>query len=103
MNISLHRKSDDKYTLGELWPGIFKILKKTPMQLDVENINHLLFIRNFIGCHYNEWAESLSDMEVQSFAHSVQELYEKVFCTNCLNWLTKKDKIYSCNCGLLSY
>lgn len=103
MNISLHRKSDDKYTLGELWPGIFKILKKTPMQLNVENINHLLFIRNFIGCHYNEWAESLSDMEIQSFAHSVQELYEKVFCTNCLSWLTKKDKIYSCNCGLLSY
>lgn len=103
MSISIHRKSDDKYTLGELWPGIFKILKKTALQSQVENINHLLFIRNFIGCHYNEWAESLSDMEILSFAKSVQELYNAVFCTNCMSWITKNDKIYSCNCGLLRY
>lgn len=101
MSISLHRKNDDKYTLGELWPGIYKILKKTALKSIVDNINHLLFIRNFIGCHYNEWAESLSDMEIHSFAHSVQELYENVFCTNCLSWLTKKDKIYTCNCEQL--
>ena len=103
MSISLHRKIDDKYTLGELWPGVFKILKKTPLQPLVENINHLLFIQNFIGCHYNEWAESLSDMEILSFAKSVQELYNKIFCSECLSWITKRDKEYSCCCRLLKY
>lgn len=103
MSISLHRKIDDKYTLGELWPGIFKILKKTPLLPLVENINHLLFIRNFIGCHYNEWAESLSDMEILSFAKAVQELYNNVFCSECLSWITKRDKEYSCCCKSLKY
>lgn len=101
LNISIHRKIDDKYTLGELWPGIFKILKKTKLQQHVENINHLLFIRNFIGCHYNEWAESLSDTEIMSFANSVQELYKGVFCIECLSWVTKSDKEYICNCRKL--
>lgn len=103
MNISIHRKNDDKYTLGELWPGLFKILKNTALKSQVENINHLLFIRNFIGCHYNEWAESLSDMEIMTFANSVQELYEGVFCSECLSWLTKSDKKYICNCGKLEF
>ena len=103
LSISLHRKSDDKYTLGELWPGIFKILKKTHLHDEAETINHLLFIRNFIGCHYNEWAEGLSDKEILSFATSVQKLYEGVFCTECLSWLTKSEKSYKCTCGLLSF
>lgn len=102
LSIALHRKADDKYTLGELWPGIYKILKKTSLKDCVESLNQLLFIRNFIGCHYNEWAESLSDKEIREFALCVQKLYEDVFCVECCSWVTKFDKNYMCNCNKIS-
>lgn len=101
LSISLHRKAEDKYTLGELWPGIFKILKKSSLNQMASKINHFLFIRNFIGCHYNEWAESLSNQEIIEFANSVQSLYESVFCCDCACWITKLDNEFKCKCGAL--
>lgn len=64
LNTTIKRKIDDKYTIGDLWPGIKKVLKKSILSKIVENIDSLLLIRNILGCHYNEWAESLSNDEI---------------------------------------
>ena len=70
-----------------------------------EEVDKLLFIRNLLGCHYNQWADALSDEEVLRFAHSVQSLYEGAYCSTCLSWIratASGTKDISCNCGSLN-
>lgn len=105
LEISIHRKKDDKYTIGDLWPGIKKIFKKHAFSSLIEEIDTLLIIRNLIGSHYNEWAQSLSDQEVDEFARHIQSLYKQVFCPNCLNWikLGNGNIIAECDCRHLQF
>lgn len=106
LNCSIERKAGDKYTIGDLWPSIKKSLKKTSLNPIVERIDKLLCIRNLLGCHYNEWAESFADEEVQLFAESVQELYDKTYCSNCNNWIIKsrsKGILFECQCRHLQW
>ena len=61
LRIDIKRVRDDKYTIGDLWPGIRKQLKKSKeLETLVESINNSLYIRNLLACHYNEWAIALS-------------------------------------------
>lgn len=101
LNTTIKRKIDDKYTIGDLWPGIKKVLKKSILSKIVENIDSLLLIRNILGCHYNEWAESLSNDEILFFAKNIQDLYDNVFCEKCGCWLTNSldsSIIAECKC-----
>ena len=95
--ISIHRRRDDKYTIGDLWPGLFKIMKASPeFKVIVEGIDESLYIRNLLGSHYNEWATSLSDQEIREFAFNVQKLYDYTFCKKCLSWISITNKTNSC-------
>ena len=72
----------------------------------IDTIDKSLCIRNLLGCHYNEWAEAFDDNEVQEFAMSVQELYEKCYCSSCNNWIEKsktKGISYECKCRHIQY
>ena len=89
--ISVKRTPDDKYTIGELWPGINKMLKSDRTLKDLlGEIDREMMVRNMMGCHANEWSQSMSDEEVKSFAYNVQTLYEKVYCTSCHTWITSR-------------
>lgn len=104
LNCSIKRVEFDKYTLGDLWPSVRKALNKTTLASTAEEIDKLLFIRNLLGCHYNQWADALSDEEVLCFSNSIQLLYEGAYCSKCLSWIKVDSygkKIASCNCGLL--
>lgn len=98
LHISIHRTYGDKYTIGDLWPGIKKVLKKTSLNELISSIDSLLSIRNMLGCHYNEWALALSDNEIISFANYVQELYDKVFCKECMSWISILPLTQSISC-----
>lgn len=92
LKIDIKRVRDDKYTIGDLWPGIRKHLKKSKdMETLIESINNSLYIRNLLACHYNEWAIALSDQEISEFAYNIQKLYEKTFCQKCLSWISSQD------------
>ena len=106
--ISVKRTPDDKYTIGELWPGIYKIMKSAVgLNELLSEVDRELMVRNMIGCHANEWSESMSDEEVKSFAKNVLALYEKVYCSTCHTWLTTKTctgkLIVECRCRALQY
>lgn len=101
--ITVKRTPDDKYTIGDLWPGIHKLLKSSPvLNKLVSEINAQLMVRNMLGCHANEWSLSMSDEEVKIFAKNVQNLYENVYCTSCNTWINNKTCpspiIAECNC-----
>lgn len=102
---SVKRRDDEKYTIGDLWGGIKKIMSKTEVKDLIDQIDQLLFIRNLLGCHYNEWAESLSDSEVKQFAKTIQELYDKTFCEKCNTWISLtnlKNPVAECRCRHMS-
>lgn len=106
--ISVKRTPDDKYTIGELWPGIKASFKGNAEMKDfLGELDREVMARNMIGCHANEWAQGMSDKEVLSFAKRVQEFYERSYCPNCNTWITTKtctgNLIAECRCRKLQY
>lgn len=95
------RRKEDKYTLGDLWPGIYKILKKTKMKSIVDEIDKWIHLRNLVGAHYNEWSRSVSLQEARSFAEAVLLLFWGVRCNKCFRWiepLGTQGKHWACRC-----
>jgi energy-coupling factor transporter ATP-binding protein EcfA2 len=102
---SIIRKKGDKYTLGDLWPGIYKTLKKTNMKVVVDEVDKWLHLRNLVGAHYNEWARSLSLQEAQLFAEAVLHIFWEVRCNKCFRWiepLGSQGKHWACRCKKLN-
>lgn len=106
--ISVKRTMDDKYTIGDLWPGIVAAFKgDKEMKAFLGELDRDVMVRNMIGCHANEWAQGMSDGEVKSFANRVQELYERSYCPECNSWITTKTCfgkfIAECRCRKIQY
>lgn len=104
--ISVTRRRGDKYTLGDLWPGVSKAISKTASASVAKNVNDLLQVRNLVGAHYNEWGQSLTNQDAQLFGKVVMELYSSVRCSSCFQWIGKSDdrqQFLSCRCGKLFY
>ena len=102
LSISVTRRKDDKYTLGDLWPGVYKILRRTNIQVPAEKVDKWLHLRNLVGAHYNEWAQSVSDQEARYFGETVLELFNLVRCPKCLRWVDElhQGKVWQCRCSL---
>ena len=91
LSVSVKRMPDDKYTIGDLWPGIYKMLNASMNMQDLlGELDRELMVRNMMGCHANEWSQSMSDEEVRSFAENVQLLYGRVYCNDCNTWITSR-------------
>jgi len=102
--IAVTRRPEDKYTIGDLWPGIYKVIKRTEISSIADEVNKTLYLRNMIGGHYNEWAQTLSRAEASQFGDSILALYEKVFCRKCGRWIeevrigAQAGRRWSCRC-----
>ena len=104
LSTSIIRRKDDRYTLGDLFPGISKILKKTEIRPIIEEVEKWLHLRNLIGAHFNEWALSLSLEEAVNFGEAVLKFYEKLKCQGCSSWIINNPSLlfYTCRCGLIT-
>jgi hypothetical protein len=79
--ISVIRRKDDNYTLGDLWPGVQKVLRKTNIQSTSQEVDKWLHLRNLVGAHYNEWALSTSNEEACLLGEAMRDkLSIFVFC-----------------------
>lgn len=92
------RRPGDRYTLGDLWPGIVKTLKKTELKGTLDDINLRLDVRNLLGAHFNEDADSIPWSDVKALAEDVLSLYERVYCSRCGSWIAKPG--LACNCAV---
>jgi hypothetical protein len=104
LRISIKRALDDKYTLGDLWPGLVKALKRSHVRDVVADINDVMEMRNLVGAHYNSWAESLDWEDARGFAEKVLELFRAMHCDACLAWVTttvEARDTATCSCGAL--
>lgn len=96
------RRYGDLYTLGDLWPGVSKHLKKSSVKDMVDRVTELLQLRNLLGAHYNEWAQSLTDKEARDFGEAVQSLLAAVQCETCGGWILPSadgKPPWRCGCG----
>lgn len=102
LHTSVERKAEDKYTLGDLWPGVRKALRKTVADGPADQINDSMYLRNIAGAHYNDWASVLSLAEATEFAEAVVQLIDRTFCPNCGSWIVlakSPGTKASCTCG----
>jgi hypothetical protein len=86
LEASVTRRPKDRYTLGDLWPGVSKILRKNgpgPCREALSDIDAFLALRNIVGAHYNEWATSLSSAEAVDFANVVIRFWDATHCSTC--------------------
>lgn len=86
LGTSVTRRHGDKYTLADTWNGVQKQLKKagTPDAIDaVASVDKFLTLRNLVGAHYNEWAQSISRNEATDFGKSAMALWRAAFCPQC--------------------
>ena len=102
LGTSVTRRKEDKYTLGDLWPGVAKKLRKTNLATYAEEVDKWIHLRNLVGAHYNEWAHTLSLNDAESFCAAVCALYRGVFCKSCFTWVEEMaSDNYRCRCEQL--
>ena len=102
---SVTRRRADRYTLGDLWPGVAKKLKKTRIASIAEDVTQSAVFRNLVGAHFNEWARSLSTAEASRFGSSVLALVSAVRCGDCGTWLLPGGDSavrWTCKCGAVA-
>ena len=102
LGTSVKRTNGDKYTLGALWPGVAKELRRHGLATICDPIDRHYSLRNLAGAHFNEWAGSLSRDEAESFGDSVQNLVRSTWCPTCNDWIAKDGSVTRCQCGKLA-
>ncbi|MFB8040613.1 AAA family ATPase [Streptomyces hydrogenans] len=101
--ISVKRKREDAYTLADMWPGIKKELKNTNCAEIVTQVDRWSHLRNAVGAHYNEWAESVTWTEAEAFGKAVLAFYSQAHCASCGQWVERSgSRNYSCRCGTVT-
>jgi hypothetical protein len=107
---SITRRPGDRYTIGDLWPGVASILGKrgTPaMGEAVKELAAFQDLRNMVGAHYNEFAASLSSRESLEFGQLTLNLWKAVRCATCGAYFGKYSSTtgraptygFLCNCA----
>lgn len=100
LGVSVVRKRDDKYTLGDLWPGVAKSLRKRGLAEVVAKVDSLKDLRNLLGAHHNEWAAAFPLDEARFFGEAVHELTTLTYCDQCMDWVSAiGDTAARCSCG----
>ena len=115
----LPRNARAEYTLGALADGIDKKLAAVLRTEYTDPTNSLIgtneirpligaasssqWVRNAVGCHFNNLDSQIPDSEVLQFANAVLALAKALICDGCRT-LTTKDKTgsnWQCRCGAL--
>lgn len=99
---SVSRRRGDRYTLGDLWPGVSKKLLKSTAAAEAEAVERTKILRNLVGAHFNDWARSVSISEATGFGRAVQNLLARTFCGTCHSWLlpaARNATAWKCKCG----
>jgi len=99
LGASVPRRQGDRYTLGDLWPGVAKLLRKVGLAARVDSVNQRLEIRNLLGGHFNDYADSIAWSDIRLLAEDVLAIYGAVYCDLCDDWIAKRGDATTCRCG----
>jgi hypothetical protein len=93
------RKKDDRYTLGDLWDPVATSLSQIGLTPAVDEVGRRIQLRNLVGAHYVEWAQTFADAEARQFARAVLALVDSVICRRCGGWIARGQNGWACRCG----
>lgn len=99
------------YTIDPLWSG-FRSRAKSNLgfwqaaEATIESVETLRHQRNWVGAHWNEWAQQLTEVEADSFTKGVLKLRALVFCSECDRFaarIAQLDGVWACKGEHLRY
>jgi|HubBroStandDraft_6_1064221.scaffolds.fasta_scaffold02231_5 recombinational DNA repair ATPase RecF len=94
LRLSVPAKPGERYEIGDLWPPFYREIKKNYRSLYAKAQNALDALdvrwplRNWIGAHFNNWAQNAPKSVLQEFAKSVLHLFDAVYCSDCRRFVT---------------
>jgi recombinational DNA repair ATPase RecF len=94
LRLSVPAKPGERYEIGDLWPPFYRETKKnyrslyTRVQSALDALDVRWPLRNWIGAHFNDWAQNAPKSLAQEFAQSVLQLFDAVFCPDCRRFVT---------------
>jgi hypothetical protein len=97
--VEVVRDKRDQYMLGALWPPVAARMREMGGGDLVAAVDRSRKLRNLVGAHYVEWAQSLSDAEARDFGNAVVAFVDAVKCPQCGGWIRRKGAGYACGCG----
>lgn len=104
LSVSVPFRIRGDYTIEPLWAGFRKRSSENKgfsalAGATVHRIEGLRAIRNWVGAHWNEWAQQLSDKEASDFADAVVSLRGFLYCEECRRFvirIAQLDGVWSC-------
>lgn len=82
----LARRESDRYTINDLWEPFvadLKLCDTAALDQVMDRVENKRYLRNAIGAHFSQDAETFSFPEANEFAALVQELVDALFCGTC--------------------
>jgi ABC-type transport system involved in cytochrome c biogenesis ATPase subunit len=109
-SLNVPRKSEHKYTLGELFSANSKMRDKLKVEKNgssydlkqsMDDLHNSSFVRNEVGCHYSETGALLSDDDVRDFGAKAIDFANLILCDNCGAFpnKNKSGSYWECRCG----
>ena len=93
------------YTIGPLWISFYATSRKKNKEFFakaescLKEIDDLRNLRNWVGAHWNEWAQTLTNSEAEAFADAVLQLRNYAYCDDCdqfIKRIAELDGVWSC-------
>ena len=100
-----------EYTIDPLWNN-FSIAARRHSEFisaagaDIDKLEQLRNLRNWVGAHWNEWASRLTATEASEFCGAVIGLRNLVYCPNCEDFVARVAQlkgVWSCSGEHLRY
>ena len=109
--ISVPYNKNGNYTLDPLWSAFRKKALKSSGFKEVsanclEKIEKTRHLRNWVGAHWNIWAQGITAREAQDFCDGVIDLRKLVYCDICGQFITRigdLDGVWACKKQHLKY
>ncbi len=97
-------KINGLYTIGPLWNSFSKAARSnsefiSAAAADIDKLEQLRSLRNWVGAHWNEWASRLTAAEANEFCGAVIGLRNLAYCPNCEDFVARVaqlEGVWSC-------
>ncbi len=100
-----------EYTIGPLWNSFSKVARDNSEFIsaagtDIDKLEQLRSLRNWVGAHWNEWASLLTAAEATEFCDAVIRLRNLTYCPTCEDFVARVAQlqgVWSCSGEHLRY
>ena len=105
MDVPVPFRIKGDYTIDPLWVAFLKAAKNNKeffveAETDLNRIEDLRILRNWVGAHWNEWASQLTDAESKGFSNAVIAFRDSVYCSQCEEFIMRipqLEGVWSCS------